>query len=196
MHVIIVGAGPSGLILALQLGRAGINCTLLDAGKTVDDRPRAAHYMPCAVREMRRAGVLDDVRKQGLIPGNICWRRLDHSVIAEMKDSSQVNNPDALTVLPLGDLGKLLVKHAESYPNLRIEWDHKVDSFEQNDDQVTVSGKTSDNKSFQYTGDYLCGCDGGQSVVRKLLFGKRFDGHTWPTQIIATNVSIDTLLYT
>lgn len=188
MHVIVVGAGPSGLILALQLGRAGVRCTLLDAGKAVDERPRAAHYMPCAVREMRRAGVLDDVRAQGLIPGNICWRRLDHSIICEMKDSSQVNNPDALTVLPLGDLGKLLVKHAETYPHLTIHWDHKVEALEQDDQKVTVSGTMSDGTPFQYAGDYACGCDGGQSAVRKLLFGKKFDGHTWPTQIIATNV--------
>lgn len=186
----MVGAGPSGLILSLQLARAGVQCTLLDAEHSVDQRPRAAHYMPCAVREMRRAGVLDDVRAQGLIPGNICWRRLDHSVVAEMKDSSQVHNPDALTVLPLGDLGTLLVKHAERYSNLSIHWDHKVEAFEQDDSGVTVTGTRSNEASFQFRGDYLCGTDGGNSKVRKILFGNKFEGKTWETQIIATNVSI------
>lgn len=185
----MVGAGPSGLILALQLARTGIKCTLLDAGRTVDERPRAAHYMPCAIQEMRRAGVLDDVRAQGIIPGNICWRRLDHSIVAEMKDSSQVHNPDALTVLPLGDLGKLLVQHAEKYTNLEILWDHTVDHLEQNAQNVTIRGQRSDKTSFRYTGDYCCGTDGGNSTIRKLLFGNRFDGKTWDTQIIATNAS-------
>ena len=183
-----MGAGPSGLILALQLGRAGIRCTLLDAGLAVDERPRAAHYMPCAVAEMRKAGVLDDVREQGLIPGNICWRRLDHSVVAEMKDSSQVNNPDALTVLPLGDLGKMLVQHAGKYSNLEILWDHKVEELEQTGTSVLVKGAQSNGTRFEKKGDYLCGTDGGNSTIRKLLFGNRFDGMTWETQIIATNV--------
>ena len=185
-----MGAGPSGLILALQLARANIKCTLLDIGDAVDERPRAAHYMPCAIAEMRKAGVLDDVRAQGLIPGNICWRKLDHSVIAEMKDSSQINNPDALTVLPLGDLGKILVEHASRYECLTIHWGHKVENFKQNHSGVTVSGtRNADGTTFEYTADYLCGTDGGNSTIRKLMFGNKFEGKTWPTQIIATNVS-------
>lgn len=184
----MVGAGPSGLILSLQLARSGIRCTLLDAENAVDERPRAAHYMPCAVQEMRRAGVLDDVRAQGIIPGNICWRRLDHSIVAEMKDSSQRNNPDALTVLPLGDLGKLLVKHAQQYTNLTIWWNHKVEGLKQDEKGATVSGKRSDGTVFEVECDYVCGTDGGNSTVRKLLFGNKFEGKTWDTQIIATNV--------
>lgn len=185
----MVGAGPSGLILSLQLARSGIQCTLLEAASAVDERPRAAHYMPCAVREIRRAGVLADVRAQGLIPGNICWRRLDHSVVAEMKDSSQKGNPDALTVLPLGDLGKLLVTHAQKTANLTIRWDHKVEQLEQDEKCATVSGRRTDGTVFKIECDYVCGTDGGNSTIRKLLFGNKFEGKTWDTQIIATNVS-------
>lgn len=187
-QIVIVGAGPSGLILALQLARAGVQCTLLDSGDAVDERPRAAHYMPCAVAEMRKAGVLDDVRAQGIIPGNICWRKLDHSILAEMRDSSQRSSPDALTVLPLGDLGKLLVEHAGRYPDLAIHWGHKAESFEETAQFVAVRGTKSNGETFEYSGDYLCGTDGGNSTIRKLLFGSKFEGKTWQTQIIATNV--------
>lgn len=144
--------------------------------------------MPCAVAEMRKAGVLDDVRAQGIIPGNICWRKLDHSILAEMRDSSQRDNPDALTVLPLGDLGKLLVEHAGRYPNLTIHWGHKVETFEEAARSVVVQGTKSNGEAFEYSGDYLCGTDGGNSTIRKLLFGNKFEGKTWQTQIIATNV--------
>lgn len=139
---------------------------------------------------MRRAGVLDDVRAQGLIPGDICWRKLDHSIVVKMLDSSQVNNPDALTVLPLGDLGKILVKHCEKYPNIEVLWDHDVDNFEQNASSVTVVGNKPGGLRFALKGDYLCGTDGGNSMIRKLLFGNQFAGKTWDTQIIATNVGL------
>lgn len=190
-----MGAGPSGLLLTIQLARGGIDVTLLDAGHDVDERPRAAHYMPCAVAELRKAGVLDDVRAKGLIPGNICWRKLDHSIVAEMRDSSQVNNPDALTVLPLGDLDRILQKHAESYSNVQIYFDHTVQTVEQNETSASVSGTKAEGTSFKFEGDYVCGTDGGQSTIRKNLFGRRFDGFSWDRQLIATNVSACYLLH-
>lgn len=186
--VIIVGAGPSGLLLSLQLARAGISCTLLDSGSSVDERPRAAHYGPAAIKELRRAGVLEDIRDQGFIPGNIYWRKLDHSIIAEMRDSSQPNIPDAMTVLPLGDLGKILVKHTENYPNLEVLWSHSVDSISQDESSATASGTRSDGTKFSYSAEYLVGTDGGQSTVRKSLFGRNFEGFSWERQLIATNV--------
>lgn len=47
-QVIVVGAGPTGLLLALILARAGISITVLEANKKIDDRPRACLYGPAA----------------------------------------------------------------------------------------------------------------------------------------------------
>ncbi|TAQ83484.1 hypothetical protein B7494_g8191 [Chlorociboria aeruginascens] len=168
MHVIVVGAGPSGLVLSLQLAKAGIQVTLLDAADKIDERPRAAHYAPSAVRELRRAGVLDDVRKEGLVPGDIYWRKLD--------------------VLPLGHLDTVLLEHTKRFPNLDVRWNHPVRTVEQDKKSVTAIIGLADGSEMRITADYLCGCDGAKSAVRKSLFGNKFEGKTWETQIIATNV--------
>jgi 2-polyprenyl-6-methoxyphenol hydroxylase-like FAD-dependent oxidoreductase len=102
---IAVGAGPSGLFLSLLLAKAGIKVTILDAATTIDSRPHAAHYAPSAVRELKRAGVLEDVRHEGFIPNDMSFRRINGSVIVKLKDVSQSRNPEALTVLPLNKLG-------------------------------------------------------------------------------------------
>ncbi|WP_163068688.1 FAD-dependent oxidoreductase, partial [Acinetobacter baumannii] len=49
--ILIVGAGPSGLLLALMLGKKGIPVRLLEAAASLDNRPRATHYSPPAVYE-------------------------------------------------------------------------------------------------------------------------------------------------
>ena len=186
-----MGAGPSGLLLALRLARAGIQVTLVDAGCTVSDLPRASHYGPSAVRELDRAGVLHDIRAQGFVPGDMCWRRIDGSLIVKWNDSSQVNNPEAMTVLPLNALCKILLAHAEENPNFEVKWNHQVTHVSQDASSARVHARLPDNTEIDIRGDYICGCDGGNSQVRRTLFGDlNFPGKTWNAQIVATNVSL------
>ncbi|KAG9233645.1 putative monooxygenase [Amylocarpus encephaloides] len=188
MHVVIVGSGPSGLVLSLLLSKAGIKVTLLDAGSTVDDRPRAAHYAPSAIRVLREAGVLDDVRKEGFIPRDFTWRKRDGSKVASIMDTVESRGPDGLTVLPLNMLGQVLLAHAMKKANIEIKWNHTVTSVGQDDTSVWAEAKLKDGTVVKTTGDYLCGCDGANSEVRKSLFGDVFEGKTWDAQIVATNV--------
>lgn len=186
----MVGAGPSGLVLGLLLAKAGIRVTLLDAASTIDDRPRAAHYAPSAIRVLRKAGVLDDVRRDGLIPGNMTWRKIDGTSIVSLTDCAQSKTPDAMTVLPLDKLGKVLLSHAEKNSNIKIEWNHSVVNVGCDKDSAWAIACTEDGSQTKLEADYLCGCDGATSQVRRTLFGdKSFPGKTWDAQIIATNVS-------
>ncbi|KAF2841197.1 FAD/NAD(P)-binding domain-containing protein [Patellaria atrata CBS 101060] len=169
-------------------GHRYIKVTLLDCSDTIDSRPRAAHYAPSAVRELARAGVLEDVRAQGFIPGNMCWRRVDGSKIVEWNDSSQVNNPEALTVLHIAHLLAVLLDHAQKNPNVDLRWKHTVTDVKQDETSATAVVRKEDGSEIQMSGDYVVGCDGGASRVRKTLFGNKFEGHTWDAQLIATNV--------
>jgi 2-polyprenyl-6-methoxyphenol hydroxylase-like FAD-dependent oxidoreductase len=187
-QVVVVGAGPSGLVLALLLAKAGIKTTLLDAAPTLDDRPRAAHYAPSAIRVLKAAGVLEDVRRDGLIPKNMTWRRIDGSVITSITDVSQPWTPDALTVLPLNMLGKVLLRHCEGNDNVTVLWNKKVTDVGSDGTEAWAMVKNADGTEERWTADYICGCDGANSQVRKSLFGNEFPGHTWDAQIIATNV--------
>ena len=140
---------------------------------------------------MNRAGVLDDVRLQGFVPGDICWRRIDGSLIVKWNDSSQVKNPDALTVLPLNDLCKILLAHAERQASFKVKWNHHVTSIGQDESSAWIHARLPDESEVEIRGDYVCGCDGGNSQVRRTLFGNaNFPGKTWNAQIVATNVNL------
>ncbi|KAF2454146.1 hypothetical protein BDY21DRAFT_366549 [Lineolata rhizophorae] len=172
------------------MAKQGVRVTMLDMASAVDDRPRAAHYAPCAIRELRRAGALDAVRAQGVVPGAMCWRKRhpDWEVAVKVDDFVQRSNPDMMTVLPLGQLGQVLMAEGQKEKNIEFRFGHEVVSVGQDDGGAWATCKLSDGGETVVRGDYLCGCDGANSIVRRTLFGERFDGFTWDAQIIATNV--------
>lgn len=165
--------------------------TLLDSASTIDDRPRAAHYAPSAIRVLAAAGALPDIRRDGLIPDNMTWRNIRGEAITSIPNVSQhPYNPEALTVLPLNMLGKVLLDHVMTYENLEVKWNTNVVDVGNAEGKAYALAKTKDGKEERFEGDYLVGCDGANSQVRRSLFGSDFPGKTWDAQIVATNVNI------
>jgi 2-polyprenyl-6-methoxyphenol hydroxylase-like FAD-dependent oxidoreductase len=117
------------------------------------------------------------------------WRKQDGMPIAALKDTVESRGPDGLTVLPLNMLGKVLLGHAEKEDNITIKWNHKVVNVGQDTNSAWAEVRLEDGIELKISGDYLCGCDGANSRVRKSLFGDEFAGKTWDAQIVATNAS-------
>lgn len=185
--VIVVGAGPAGLILALLLGRAGIPVQVLDASDTLDSSPRATHYSAPAVHELRRAGILEDVRKQGFIPTGVTWRKLNGDAITGLSMEG-VPDEDQMACLPLNKLIVIVKEHLDKLPNVEVKWRHKVVRIDQDERDARVVVETPMGEQ-TLAADYVVGCDGANSQVRRSLFGDwEFPGRTWDEQIVATNV--------
>lgn len=195
-QVLIVGAGPSGLLLALLLSKHGIPVQILEASDHLDEQPRAAHYGPPAVPDLARAGIIDEVRRRGISPTTMVWRRWDdHSVIAGTDGSmlADVDGQDLRTVsLVLHDLDQLMLDEITSKYGGKIHWEHKVVDIGQDDGKAWVDAETPDGK-VRIEADYVVGCDGANSQIRRSLFGNDYPGFTWDKQIVATNVSLPPL---
>ena len=188
--VIVVGAGPCGFSLSLVLARAGIQVTLLDKANTVGVQPRAAHIFPPGIQILRRAGVLRDIRRVGFIPRNMTFRKADGSPIVTLEDFAPSKSPDATAVIPIDTLGKIMVAHADKNENMTVRWNHQVLDVGQDEGSVWAVVKENGGREYKIYGDFLCGCDGGTSQVRKSILGPRnFPGKTWDAQLVATNVS-------
>lgn len=188
---IVVGAGPSGLLLALMLAQKGVTVLVLEASSELDDSPRAAYYGPPAAYELRRAGVIDDVRNEGFDPAVTCWRKLDGTYLAGIDNSINFGDPDRLANLPLAQLDRLLYKHVSAQPSAKVLFNHKVVDLGQDETKAWVIVETPEgNKRLE--ANYIVGCDGATSTVRRKLYGaKDFPGYTWDKQIVATNVRIE-----
>ena len=190
---IVVGAGPSGLLLALMLSKRNIPVLVLEGSDVLDDSPRAAFYGPPAAYELGRAGVLDEVREQGYDPIITCWRKLDGTYLAGWDCSVVKDDYDRLACMPLKDLDQLLYRKVKEQSNVKVLFSHRVVDVGQDNDSAWVDVEAGSEKK-RYQAEYVVGCDGASSIVRKKLLGegdKGFPGWTWDKQIVATNVYYD-----
>lgn len=161
---------------------------LLDAAQKLDDQPRAAHYGPPAIPELRRAGILDEIRKKGLTLNTMCWRKLDGTYLAGL-DSSALKDIDGdirTASLPLQDLDQIMLDRFVEHGG-KVEWQHKVMNSGQDDSKAWVEVDTLEGPK-RLEADYIAGCDGASSQIRRSLFGDDYPGFTWEAQIVATNV--------
>jgi 2-polyprenyl-6-methoxyphenol hydroxylase-like FAD-dependent oxidoreductase len=177
--------------LSLILAQAGIDVTLIDKESIVDSSPRASHLAAPGIQIFRRTGVYEDIRQAGFLPEKLSFRKIDGTPIATLDDIAVAKSLDATVVLPIGKLCPILLSHVEKEPKISLKWKTRVLNVGQNEDSAWVDVVSEDGKEEKIIADYVCGCDGGTSRVRKSILGeKSFPGKTWDVQFVATDVSL------
>ncbi len=193
--VLIVGAGPSGLLLALLLAKHNIPVELLEQTAALDTNPRASHYTPESCIEFDRAGVLDAIGAEGFFPDGVSWRRLDgdRERLAMVRNQAD-DEGYAMVCLPLHRLGRILEAAVREKEGAEIRYGSKVVEIgeDEGSGKAWVKVEREDGGIEVREADYVVGCDGANSIVRRKLFGDmEFPGFTWEEQIVATNVYYD-----
>ncbi|KAL2007778.1 hypothetical protein VTN00DRAFT_7760 [Thermoascus crustaceus] len=170
---------------------------LLEAGSKLDEQPRAAHYASPATYELMRAGVLNDVKQRGFHPRSVTWRKSDGTFIPSGTNEYLPDDyPYKLVVLPRDRLGVLLYEHIQRLgPIATVEFSHKVVKVGQDEDKAWVEVETPTGDRQRREADYVIGCDGASSTVRRELSGPEYPGETLDAQIIAMNVYYDFTKY-
>ena len=199
--VIIVGAGPVGLLLAVLLAKKNISSVVLEQADGVDTSPRAVVHYPPVLEIFKTAGIYETVIERGMILWGAQWRgslvddengnKLLGPVIAKL--STGVRNPDGgmpesgfVTAFAQGYLTALLLDEARKTGLVRIIFLAKFSSFVQHPTHIQAAFTTKDGpQSLQ--AQYLVGCDGARSGVRKAA-NIAFSGHSWPDRLLAVDL--------
>lgn len=179
-----------------MLAQKGISVTVVEKGDEIDRNPRASFYNSPTIYELRRAGLMEDIMKNAFVPSGVSWRVLEAPAGGGDKTFEEVctlladNPPGAETniSLPLDELLPLMAEHLARHPSGRVLLSHEVLSVGQDEGKAWVDVKTPEGEK-RFEADYVVGCDGAPSKVRRELFGNEFPGFTWDKQIVATNVS-------
>jgi len=167
--VLIVGAGPTGLMLANQLGRRGVRTTIIDrhSGPAQQSRAMAVHARTLEVYS--KLGIAEravELGRPGYGANMWAGGRLQARIpLNEMgKDLSPFPY-----VLMLGqdDNEHIMGEHLAQY-GLAVQWNTELTALEQQADCVTATIKDPDGSTRTITAKYVAGCDGSRSAVREL----------------------------
>ena len=191
-QVVIAGAGPVGTVMATLLAKAGIETIVLEAGEDCAQDLRASTFHPPTLEMLDEIGITDMLIDRGLKAPLYHWRDRKTGEVIEF-DLSEISD---VTRYPFRiqceqyHLSRALAAGLEAYPAAQMRFSHKLLSFEQDDDGVTVHVETpTDIRHIRC--DWLIGADGANSLVRKWL-GIGFDGFTYPERFLC--LSTDTEL--
>lgn len=174
--VIVVGAGPVGLLLALALARRDVPVILLDDADVPADaddlRPVRTAVLGAATAALVERLGYRQVRADGATWTG--WRTLRRRTEALRIDFGP-DHAEAPVHIPQHLLVNGLRAALLNCGSARVETGCRVDAVEQDPHGVTVH--TNGAQKTWWRGSYLVGCDGPRSTVRKLL-GVRFPGRT------------------
>lgn len=191
--VIVVGAGPVGLIIAINLARLKVPVLILERNHQVDQSPRAASYQPCAQAELLETGTLDDVMKESVLNDVLSFWH-NGKRLAYVKKTEGGDIFPAGINCPQPKLAKILVDHLLNRYDAEIKFNQRLIQVKQDTENDTVEVVALDpntNTETVYACDWLVGADGAGSSVRKLS-KITFDGFSWPKEdFVATNVRFD-----
>lgn len=172
-----------------MLAQKGIRATVLEKADDIDRNPRASFYSSPTIYELRRAGLMGDIMKNAFVPDGVSWRIMGEP-FTEVCTLPSDNPPGEETIvsLPLDELLPIMTSHLSRYPAGKVLFKHEVLTIGQDESKAWVNVKTPDGDK-RMEADYIVGCDGANSKIRRELFGNEFPGFTWDKQIVATNVS-------
>ena len=183
--VLIVGAGPTGLTLAIDLGRRGVHCTLIEQKERPAFLPKMERINARTMEIYRRMGLAEKIRAAGLRPdcpmdvyimlalNEPPLLRLHYPSVAQAQAETRATNDGTLPLEPYQlisqyTLEPLLKAVAETMPAVSVRFGCEFLSLRQDESGVTARVRSGAGEE-ELRAAYLVGCDGGASPVRKEL---------------------------
>jgi 2-polyprenyl-6-methoxyphenol hydroxylase-like FAD-dependent oxidoreductase len=183
VDVVVVGAGPSGLTTAIDLGRRGVRCALLERLPAPSPWPKADRASARTMEFYRRLGLAERIRAVGYPADNpmdvFVVNRLNEPPVARLPFpsvwASRVQTAFAVDgSLPLepyqlvsqNALEPVLKEAAEVTSNVVVRYGWEVVAVTQDDDTVRVIARSGEGAEHTVTGRYLVAADGGRSTIR------------------------------
>ena len=186
--ILIAGAGPVGLSLAIELAYRGIRCLVVEQTDGSVDFPTTNLANTRTCEHLRRWGIADRMRFESGYPPDyprnyIFLTRMDGYEIVRFDHpangdpaSRSPHSPEGRLWISKPYFDPMLHRHVAMLPEVTVRYRTALESFQQDEQKVkatVVNTQTGEAKSVE--ADYLVGCNGGRSNIRRAL-GIQFEG--------------------
>ncbi|MGD7070881.1 FAD-dependent monooxygenase [Acetobacter sp. AAB5] len=188
--VLIIGAGPVGLTMAVELTRYGVPVRIIDKLPTRTTQSRALAIWPRTLELLQAAGCVEVFVANGLHAKSLSihW---GSKTLARIPFKTIASCFNYLLMLPQSETERLLEEHLETL-GCTVERETELTDFVNGDDSVlcTLTHKKGESETLEAT--WLIGCDGAHSFVRGKL-GMVFEGDTLPINFVIADVHVEGL---
>jgi 2-polyprenyl-6-methoxyphenol hydroxylase-like FAD-dependent oxidoreductase len=191
--VMIVGAGPVGLTLAIELGSRGVSCILVEQNAEALFLPKMELCNPRTMEIFRRLGVADQVRSAGYDPDlpmdvvitrkvsgapviRLAYSSINAAAQANARQNDGASPREVYQRISQYSLEPLFKRIAERLPGVSVRFATTLMDLRQDDAGVTAVVRTGGAEE-EVRVRYLVGCDGAGSTVRRTL-GIKLTGHS------------------
>lgn len=190
-QIVIVGGGPVGLTLALNLGRRGHNIILLNRLSCIPSGSKAICFSKHSLEILDRLGVGQALVDKGVTweTGKVFWGESQTPVYEfDLLPLKHQKRP-AFINLQQYRVEEALVTAVGELPNVQVRWGHEAVDIVRDTDGVTLDVST-DAGTYSIRSQWLAACDGSRSPVRQML-KLDFDGRGFEDRFLIADIRMD-----
>src|SRR5216110_53452 len=178
-NVLIIGAGPTGLVLALWLTKLGVKVRIVDKAAEPGTTSRALAVQARTLEFYHQVGIDDAVIAGGVKVENLnLWVKGHRASRVPLQRTGEGLTPYAFALVFPQDAHERLLIQKLGELGVRVERKIELLRFSQSDAGVTATLRRPDGSEEVCDAAYLAGCDGASSAVRGQL-GVGFPGGTY-----------------
>lgn len=190
--VVIAGAGPVGLSLALGLAHHGVRSLVLEKKPELSEHSKALLVTTRTLEIFREWGLLERFREAGRFKSKVeIWVAGDSTPAAavDLGLLSDVSAIHGVLILPQDRTEALLLEAVRETGLCEVRFGHELTELRQAAAGVSSEVLTLPGQEYRVRSDFLVGCDGPRSRVRAEL-GWELEGKTYPSRIMLADVRV------
>lgn len=187
-RVVIVGAGPVGLAMALDLGRRGHAVTVLNRLDFVAHCSKAICFSKRSLDILDRLGVGDPAVDKGVTwnVGKVFWGAGDEPVYQfDMLPLKDQKRPGFINIQQYY-IEEYLLEGCQALPNIDIRWGHRVDAVTPLSQGAELAVQT-DQGAYVLAAEWVIACDGARSTMRDRM-GLDFVGRIFEDNFLIADI--------
>lgn len=185
--IAIIGAGPTGLMLANLLGKAGIHTTIFEKRKQPFTEPRAIAFDPETLRLFQSIGCYQELTDTLELDVPVGYYNASGKTLAHITDCPPLFGHSGRGTYYQPELEAVLADNLKKYNSVSLHRDAEVISLMEKYTEIEIDLKQGEKEKNAFTSKYVIDCSGGSSRIRNGL-GIQFAGNTFSEKWLVIDV--------